>query len=74
MTITVLQRVLPRPGRGHRVIVVRLRGELDIGDVPALQDCLAGIGRQRPARSIIELTGQEFIDCDERVAGRAHGA
>jgi anti-anti-sigma factor len=66
MTVPIFLRLLrPMPlGRAHgSVTVIRLRGELDVLDVPAL---LAWLGEIRwPTRpfSIIDFTGLEYIDC-----------
>lgn len=66
MTASSLMRVLRPvlPGRAHgSVTVIRLRGELDILDAPALQAWLGDIRWPERPRSIIDLTGLEFIDC-----------
>jgi anti-sigma B factor antagonist len=66
MTVPVLRRApLPAlPGREHDdVTVIRLRGDLDVLDAPALQTWLRDIGCQGPLSSIIDLTGLVFIDC-----------
>lgn len=63
MTVSILERMPLLRGRGHEVTVISLRGELDVRDAPALQACLAGIRWQGRPRSIVDLTGLEFIDC-----------
>jgi anti-sigma B factor antagonist len=45
------------------VVVVRLRGELDVSGASSLQACLRGIRWQARARSVADLTGLAFIDC-----------
>lgn len=45
------------------VVVVRLRGELDLSGASSLQACLRGIRWQARARSVADLTGLAFIDC-----------
>jgi anti-sigma B factor antagonist len=66
MTVPAL-RPVPMPaltGREHDdVTVIRLRGDLDVLDAPALQACLRDICWQGPPRSIIDLSGLAFIDC-----------
>jgi anti-anti-sigma factor len=62
MTVPLLQRVLHGSAHGD-VTVVSLRGELDIRDEAALQACLGDIRWQGRPRSVIDLTGLEFIDC-----------
>lgn len=66
MTVSVLQRLssVARPGR-HRggVAVVSLRGELDVLDARALEECLQDIRWQGAPRSVIDLTALAFIDC-----------
>jgi anti-sigma B factor antagonist len=49
--------------RGDVVVVVRLRGELDVSGASSLQACLRGIRWQARARSVADLTGLAFIDC-----------
>jgi anti-sigma B factor antagonist len=65
MTVPALRRAPPAlPGREHDdVTVIRLRGDLDVLDAPALQACLRDICWQGPPSSIIDLTGLAFIDC-----------
>ena len=57
--LRTLRPALPRNIRGC-VTVVCLRGELDVLDASALQACLGDIRRPR---SVIDLTGLEYIDC-----------
>jgi anti-sigma B factor antagonist len=45
------------------VVVVSLRGELDLSGASSLQACLRGIRWQAGARSVADLTGLAFIDC-----------
>jgi anti-sigma B factor antagonist len=45
------------------VVVVSLRGELDLSGASSLQACLRGIRWQARARSVADLTGLAFIDC-----------
>ena len=45
------------------VVVVSLRGELDLSVASSLQACLRGIRWQARARSVADLTGLAFIDC-----------
>jgi anti-sigma B factor antagonist len=49
--------------RGDVVVVVSLRGELDLSGASSLQACLRGIRWQARARSVADLTGLAFIDC-----------
>ena len=58
----VLRPVLPRSAHGS-VTVICLCGELDVLDESALQSCLGDIRWPGRPRSIIDLTGLEFIDC-----------
>jgi anti-sigma B factor antagonist len=62
LTASSLLRVF-RPVLRGSVTVVCLRGELDVLDAPALQACLGDIRWPGRPRSIIDLTGLEFIDC-----------
>jgi anti-sigma B factor antagonist len=45
------------------VMVVSLRGELDIASVPILQACLSDFRWPEQARCAVDLTGLAFIDC-----------
>jgi anti-anti-sigma factor len=66
VTVPILLRVLRPmlPGRAHSsTTVVRLRGELDFLDVPALQACLSDLRWPGRPRNIIDLTELEYIDC-----------
>jgi len=63
MTVPILERMPLLRGRVHEVTVLSLRGELDVVDAPALQARLAGIRWQGRPRSVLDLTGLQFIDC-----------
>lgn len=41
---------------------VRLQGELDLASAHAMEERLAAIEEQRPARIVIDLSGLAFID------------
>jgi anti-anti-sigma factor len=66
VTVPLIERApLPPPGGEHGgVTVVSLRGELDLNDAPALRAFLGGIRWQGPPRSVIDLAGLAFMDCE----------
>jgi anti-sigma B factor antagonist len=45
------------------VIVISLRGELDIVSLPALQACLSDFQWPEQAHCVVDLAGLAFIDC-----------
>lgn len=45
------------------VIVISLRGELDIVSLPVLQACLSDFQWPEQARCVVDLVGLAFIDC-----------
>ncbi len=57
-----------RPGpvlgvdRSEAATVVRLAGELDLYNAPALRETLVGLAGERPARLVLDLTEVEFVD------------
>jgi anti-anti-sigma factor len=67
VTVPILERIPLPPLSGVEyggVTVVSLRGELDLNDAPALQVFLGGIRWQGRPRSVIDLAGLAFIDCE----------
>ncbi len=47
---------------GAGAVTVALVGELDLASVPALEQRLVAIERERPGRIVIDLAGLSFID------------
>jgi anti-anti-sigma factor len=45
------------------VVIVTIRGEIDIGTVGALSDCLGQLAGKNPRHMVIDLAGVSFLDC-----------